>query len=328
MRCALRAFVTLTVDSLGERGLLGVALHPNFASNGYVYLYHTVPGAPAHNRVTRFTADGDVALSGSAVPILDLDNLGNARNHNGGAIHFGKDGKLYVAVGENAQPANAQSLANRLGKILRLNADGTIPPDNPSTFPLIAGATTGANRSIWAVGLRNPFTFAFQPHSGAMLINEVGAATFEEINAGAAGANYGWPASEGPTSIAGFSSPIQAYRHDTGTPTGCAISGGAFYNPEQADFPASYVGKYFFADYCGDWIYYLNPSVAEHGDAVPLGLEPAGRPGRGHRRCTCTMCNVATGSFVGSAIPDRRRSVSWSRPPNSRSQRAMPPSYR
>ena len=182
----------------GERGLLGVALHPNFPSNGYVYLYHTVPGTPAHNRVTRFTADGDVALSGSAVPILDLDNLRNARNHNGGAIHFGKDGKLYVAVGENAQPANAQSLANRLGKMLRLNADGTIPPDNPSTFPLIAGATTGANRSIWAVGLRNPFTFAFQPHSGAMLINEVGAATFEEINAGAAGANYGWPADRRP----------------------------------------------------------------------------------------------------------------------------------
>ena len=254
------AFVSLAVDSLGERGLLGVALHPNFATNGYVYLYHTVPGAPAHNRVTRFTADGDVALPGSAVPILVLDNLGNARNHNGGAIHFGKDGKLYVAVGENAQSSNAQSLANRLGKILRINADGTIPPDNPSTFPLIAGATAGVNRSIWAVGLRNPFTFAFQPHTGAMMINEVGAATFEEINSGVAGANYGWPASEGPTSISGFSSPIQAYRHDTGTPTGCAISGGAFYNPEQADFPASYVGKYFFADYCGDWIYYLNPS--------------------------------------------------------------------
>ena len=237
-----------------------MALHPNFATNGYVYLYHTVPGAPAHNRVTRFTADGDVAVPGSAVPILVLDNLGNARNHNGGAIHFGKDGKLYVAVGENAQSSNAQSLANRLGKILRINADGTIPPDNPSTFPLVAGATAGANRSIWAVGLRNPFTFAFQPHTGAMMINEVGAATFEEINSGVAGANYGWPASEGPTSISGFSSPIQAYRHDTGTPTGCAISGGAFYNPEQADFPASYVGNYFFADYCGDWIYYLNPS--------------------------------------------------------------------
>ena len=88
--------------------------------------------------------------------------------------------------------------------------------------------------------LRNPFTFAFQPHTGAMLINEVGAATFEEINAGAAGANYGWPTTEGPTSTAGVRSPIQSYRHDTGSPTGCAITGGAFYNPEQAEFPASY----------------------------------------------------------------------------------------
>ena len=127
-------FVSLRVNSVGERGLLGVALHPNFATNGYVYLYHTVPGSPAHNRVTRFTAAGDVARAGSAVTILRLDDLRDATNHNGGAIHFGKDGKLYVAVGENAQPANAQSLATRLGKILRINADGSIPARQPDAL--------------------------------------------------------------------------------------------------------------------------------------------------------------------------------------------------
>jgi glucose/arabinose dehydrogenase len=120
-------FVSLTVDSFGERGLLGIAFDPNFASNQFVYVYHTVPGTPAHNRVSRFTANGDVAAVGSETAILDLDNLSDATNHNGGAIHFGPDDKLYVAVGENANAANAQTLSNRLGKVLRINADGSIP---------------------------------------------------------------------------------------------------------------------------------------------------------------------------------------------------------
>jgi glucose/arabinose dehydrogenase len=260
--------VRLAVDAAGERGLLGVALHPNFPVNGHLYVYHTVPGTPAHNRVTRFTADGDLARPGSAAPILVLDDLAPATNHNGGAIHFGADGKLYVAVGENAQPASAQSLANRLGKLLRINPDGSIPADNPTQFPGIAGTTSGPNRAIWAVGLRNPFTFAVEPHSGAILINEVGAQTFEEINRGQAGANYGWPASEGPSADPGHTGPLYAYRHGAGEPTGCAITGGAFYHPRQAAFPASYLGKYFFADYCGDWIYHLDPAAP--GAATPF----------------------------------------------------------
>jgi glucose/arabinose dehydrogenase len=265
-------FVRLTVDPDGERGLLGIAFHPNFAGNGFVYLYHTVPGSPAHNRVTRFTASGDVARAGSAVPILDLDRLSSARNHNGGAIHFGPDGKLYVAVGDNADHANAQSLSNRLGKMLRINADGSIPADNPSSFPRISGSPVGANRAIWAVGLRNPFTFAIQRHSGAMIINDVGAQTFEEVNRGAAGRNYGWPASEGPTTTPGFTGPVYAYRHFEGTPTGCAITGGAFYDPPRAVFPERYVGKYFFADTCGGWIYHLDPAAPSTATLFHSGL--------------------------------------------------------
>src|SRR6267378_2858767 len=103
------SFVTLSVDSNGERGLLGVAFDPNFASNHYVYVYHTVPGSPAHNRISRFTANGDVAVANSEFVVVNLDNLSSATNHNGGAIHFGPDGKLYVGVGENANGANAQS---------------------------------------------------------------------------------------------------------------------------------------------------------------------------------------------------------------------------
>ena len=255
-------FVTLSVDSNGERGLLGVAFDLNFGSNHYVYVYYTVPGSPAHNRISRFTANGDVAVANSEFVVVDLDNLSNATNHNGGAIHFGPDGKLYAGVGENANGANAQSLSNRLGKILRINSDGTIPSDNPASFPGITGSTSGANRAIWAVGLRNPFTFAFQPGTTRLLINDVGQSTWEEINDGIAGSNYGWPAAEGPAfpPNPNFRDPIFYYGHGSSSTTGCAIVGGAFYNPPVLQFPSSFAGKYFFADLCSGWIRVLDPS--------------------------------------------------------------------
>src|SRR3977135_9654 len=173
-------FVSLTVDSSGERGLLGVAFDPNFATNSFVYVYYTATTPATHNRVSRFTASGvnpDVAAAGSEVAILDLNNLSGATNHNGGAIHFGPDGKLYIAVGENANSANSQSIGNLLGKMLRINSDGTIPADNPTTFPGIAGSPSGNNRAIWSVGLRHPFTFTLQPGSGRLFINDVGQST-------------------------------------------------------------------------------------------------------------------------------------------------------
>jgi glucose/arabinose dehydrogenase len=182
-------FVTLNVNRSGERGLLGIAFDPAFATNRFVYVYYTSSTGP-HNRVSRFTASGDVAAGGETV-LLDLPTL-VAQNHNGGAIHFGPDGKLYIAVGDNAKGANAQSLSTPLGKLLRINPDGTIPSDNP-----FVGSTTGINRSIWALGLRNPFTFAFQPGTGRLFINDVGQSAWEEINEGVAGANYGWPTTEG-----------------------------------------------------------------------------------------------------------------------------------
>ncbi|HKS27498.1 MAG TPA: PQQ-dependent sugar dehydrogenase [Pyrinomonadaceae bacterium] len=248
-------FLTVSVDSLGERGLLGVAFHPSFASNGFVYVYYTATTTPRRNRVSRFTANGDVAVAGSEVIILELDDLSSASNHNGGAIHFGPDGKLYIAVGENANPPNAQTLTNLLGKVLRVNPDGTIPSDNP-----FFNQATGKNRAIWALGLRNPFTFDFQPGTGRMFINDVGETQWEEINDGIAGSNYGWPTTEGPTSNPNFRSPIFAYQHGTGANFGCAITGGAFYNPSTQQFPNIYVGNYFFADLCSGWIRVLDPA--------------------------------------------------------------------
>lgn len=248
-------FVTLRVNDDGERGLLGIAFHPNFARNQLLYVYYTVNAAPRHNRVSRFTAQGDTAVPGSERIILELNNLSSATNHNGGAIHFGLDGKLYVAVGDNANAANAQKLTTRLGKLLRINPSGSIPLDNP-----FYQTATGRNRAIWAFGLRNPFTFAVQPGTGTIFINDVGATTWEEINEGISGANYGWPDSEGPTTDPDFVAPLYAYRHDATSTTGCAITGGTFYNPPVVQFPAGYVGKYFFADFCSGWIRRYNPT--------------------------------------------------------------------
>ena len=105
-------FVSLTVNSSGERGLLGIAFDPAFASNQYIYLYHTLASG-SNNRVTRFTANGDIALAGSDTVIINLDPLSGATNHNGGTMQFGPDGKLYIGVGENAIPSNSQSLTPR-----------------------------------------------------------------------------------------------------------------------------------------------------------------------------------------------------------------------
>jgi glucose/arabinose dehydrogenase len=252
-RLLSRPFVRLNVDSRGERGLLGVAVDPDFERTGHVYVYHTVKGYRSHNRISRFTAgrdgDSDVAAAGSGKTIFELNRLTSRENHNGGAIHFGPDGRLYVAVGENSRPEEAQSLDSLLGKVLRIDKSGSIPRDNP-----FFRRTEGRNRAIWVLGLRNPYSFAFRPGTGTMFINDVGQKRFEEINRGAKGANYGWPAFEGPEKDRRYASPLFAYRHGTGATTGCAITGGAFYQPRKTNFPAAYSGDYFFADFCSGWI--------------------------------------------------------------------------
>jgi len=246
-------FVTLTVSSSGERGLIGMAFDPDFSTNHYIYLYYTVPGSPPaapHNRISRFTADGDVAVTGSEFIILELDDLSAATNHNGGALAFGPDGKLYVAVGENANSAHAQNLDTYHGKILRINRDGSAPADNP----FIAGATEQRKR-VWAYGLRNPYTIAFQPGTGRFFVNDVGQGTWEEINdATTGGKNFGWPQAEGNSSNPAFTNPVYAYGHGSVDGLGCAITGGTFFNPTTTNYPSRYYGKYFFQDLCSRWI--------------------------------------------------------------------------
>jgi glucose/arabinose dehydrogenase len=247
-------FVTVLVESANEHGLLGITLDPDFAFNHYVYVYYTAPTPEIHNRVSRFTAHGDVAASAGETIIFDLDTVHRDGDHNGGAIHFGVDGKLYIVSGDDNDSANAQTLSNTLGKILRLNADGSIPADNP-----FANSALGKNRAIWALGLRNPFTFAVQAGSGRLFINDVGESSWEEIDEGAVGANYGWPATEGYTFDSRFTGPVFAYGHGAGDALGCAITGGAFYDSEVAQFPPQYTSVYFFADLCNGWIRTLDP---------------------------------------------------------------------
>jgi glucose/arabinose dehydrogenase len=255
-----------------ERGLLGVAVDPNFASNHYIYLYYTVKtgagcnGVLAANRVSRFTlSDGNSAGSEQIL----IDNIPNpGGNHNGGELGFGKDGYLYIGVGDGGStPATAQQRSILTGKILRIAPDGSIPPTNPyvgadSVRCNQTGSTGDPNKicqEIYAYGLRNPFRVAFDPNAAdtRFFINDVGQSTWEEIDLGQAGANYGWAVREGHCANgstsdcgappAGMTNPI----FDYGRSDGCgAIIGGAFV--PNGLWPAAYTGTYLFSDLnCG-----------------------------------------------------------------------------
>jgi glucose/arabinose dehydrogenase len=262
--------VDYVANVAGETGLLGITLDPAFDENGYVYLYATViPDGEAlpFNRILRVTADGDRAVPGSEVILVDLDPIDGYLSHNGGAMHFGPDGKLYVSTGDIVLYYPSQQLTNRHGKILRYNPDGTIPDDNPTTFAGISGTTEGPNRAIWAVGLRNPFTFAIHPTTGQMFINDVGQNKWEEINEGGPGLNYGWPRTEGdfdPAEFPHFTRPIYAYGTGIESPWTAdrfAITGAVFYAPAEATFPEQYHNAYFFGDFVQGWIDWLDPAT-------------------------------------------------------------------
>jgi glucose/arabinose dehydrogenase len=260
-RLLTKPFLTLTTDTSYARGLLGITLDPNFSTNHYVYVFHTATRPTVHNRVSRFTANGDVAAVGSQKVLLDLPTLGASGGHYGGALRFGADGKLYVGTGDDANPREAQSLGSLNGKVLRINRDGTIPSGNP-----FFDRASGNRRAIWALGLRQAYSLdVLSGTSPKMYINDVGDHSWEEINLGAAGANYGWPRYEGPESNPRYRGPVFAYRPGNTKSTGCAITGGAFYDPATARLPTQYRRKYFYADYCNGWIRTLNPSTGTSG---------------------------------------------------------------
>jgi glucose/arabinose dehydrogenase len=251
--------IETNVDNTNERGLGHIVLDPNFSTNGYFYLYFTVRETSGlnlnKNRISRYTASGNTASASTEVQLLTLNSL-SGTIHNAGDMVFAPDGKLFVSTGEGAFPDNAQSPNNLLGKVLRINSDGTVPTDNPfynnSSF-------VGINKAIYALGLRNPFSMDIQPGTGKLFVCDVGQSMWEEINEIEPGKNYGWPGIEGtrttealPT-LGTYKDPLKAYSHITAD-GGCSIVGAAFYNPVTNQFPASYTGRFFYADYCIGWI--------------------------------------------------------------------------
>jgi glucose/arabinose dehydrogenase len=250
------------VNSQDERGFLGLAFDPNFASNGFLYVYYTRNGnGGVHNRVSRLTISGNSSTAENTV--IDLPDIEGAIFHMGGALHFGNDGRLYIAVGDYQDGSNSQNMNTLSGKILRINSNGSIPTDNP-----FFNSASGINRAIWALGLRNPFTFNFHPGTGQMFINDVGQEKWEEVNVGDAGANYGWPSSEGPDNVGSFTGPAYYY----GRSEGIAIAGGVFYSAPNMSFPAQYHDKYFFADLGAGDIRVLDPNGFTKSDFAS-GLE-------------------------------------------------------
>ncbi len=253
------------VDNFNERGLGHMVLDPNFEINHYYYVYYTVKNEN-RNRISRFTANGNSTLPESEFILLNLNSMAGSI-HNGGAMGFGADGKLYVSVGDGADAGTAQLKTTLLGKVLRMNPDGSVPTDNPF-FSDVTYA--GSNKLIYALGFRNPFSMDIQPGTGKIMVCDVGNSAWEEVNEIQAGKNYGWPGIEGvrttQTPPPDYKDPLYAYSHDNA----CSIVGAAFYNPEHDQFPTEYVGKFFFADYCAGYIQYVDPV---NGMVQPFGTD-------------------------------------------------------
>ena len=278
-----------------ERGLLGIAVDPAFASNRFIYLYYTLNktgscDSTAVNRVARFILADNNTVDTATEQVL-IDNIqSNAGNHNGGDLHFGKDGFLYVSVGDGGcdyagdsgcAGANDASRDRHvmLGKILRVTRDGAIPATNPfqaanSGRCNVAGITTAGNwcQETFASGLRNPFRIAFDPNAAAtrFFINDVGQSTWEEIDEGMNGADYGWNLREGHCANgsttncgappAGMTNPIFDYGRGctAGVVSGNSITGGAFV--PAGIWPAEYDSSYLFSEYVCGKIFRLVPN--------------------------------------------------------------------
>ncbi len=227
-------FVVLPSAASGDRGLIGIAFDPDYYINHYVYFYYT--GTDLFNHLVRFDASADTA-TGPATVLFET-NVPSNQLHVGGTIRFGKDGKMYLSVGDNGTALNSQDLSNPFGKILRFNKDGSIPADNPFY------GQAGKYGAIWAYGLRNPFRFQFDSATGRIFEGDVGQATWEELNLITKGADYGWPNCEGMCNTPGMVNPIYTYNHNGSS---AAVVGGPVYHGAQ--FPAAYDGSLFFGDY-------------------------------------------------------------------------------
>ncbi|MDQ3938559.1 MAG: PQQ-dependent sugar dehydrogenase [Chloroflexota bacterium] len=266
----------------GERGLLGLAFHPQHVDNGRLFVNYT--DVDGHTVVAEYARPTETTADPASERIL-LRIEQPFANHNGGMIEFGADGYLYVATGDGGGGGDphrtGQDLGSLLGAMLRIDVDVQraepygVPPDNPFV------GQPGARPEIWAWGLRNPWRFSFDRRTGALFIGDVGQGAWEEINAqtaGDGGQNFGWNIMEGPQCFAaadcdtsGLTVPVAAYRRDSGN---CAVTGGYVYRGER--FPAL-AGAYLLADYCSGVVWGLDAATAvERGEAELHELASAG----------------------------------------------------
>lgn len=273
------------VDFSGsETGLLGMAFHPQYATNRYVYFNYIGrnAGNNMETRVTRFEVASDGMINPDSEFILMSFNQPYS-NHNGGQIAFGNDGYLYISSGDGGSGGDpqqhGQNTNNLLGKMLRIDVDNTsgggnyaIPADNPF-------ASTGGAPEIWAYGLRNPWRFGFDRETNELWVGDVGQGAWEEVNLVTRGGNYGWGDTEGDACYSERSNcstldkikPVLSISHDTGV---CSVIGGYVYRGTQ--YPAAY-GKYFFTDYCVNTMQSITRNsngtinVSNHGN-VPVDI--------------------------------------------------------
>jgi glucose/arabinose dehydrogenase len=271
-----------------ERGLQGLAVHPNFTVNRHIYLYYlfnkfrqcTTTGGPAVNRLSRFVLGDDDRIDPSSETVLyESQQVGNGI-HNGGNTVFGRDGNLYVTTGDGGSSGTArlaQDPGALLGKVLRLTDTGGIPSDNPFTGPDSARCNAGGRvpagfakcQEVYAMGFRNPFRGAVDPNAAGtrLFVNDVGAHTWEEVNDIVPNGNYGWPDREGPcgrdldsgpSCVApppGITNPLHSYHQQP--PNGGAITGAAFV--PNGVWPPEYTGAYLYAEYVFGKIFMLLP---------------------------------------------------------------------
>jgi glucose/arabinose dehydrogenase len=278
------------LSSGGERGLLSVAFHPNYAANGFLYVNYT--DRQGDTRVERYSVSTDPDRADPTTGKLILTVNQPYANHNGGLNLFGPDGMLYIGMGDGGSggdpQGNGQNRLSLLGKLLRIDVDGgdpyAIPADNPFAHQ------DDSKPEIWALGLRNPWRFSFDRAAGLLYIADVGQSRWEEIDIAGAkegGLNYGWNRLEGldcygrsECDRTGLTLPIYAYSHSEG----CSVTGGAVYRGTR--IPAI-AGHYFFADYCEGWIRsfkYDNGAISDRrqwqvgnvGQVLSFGEDAAG----------------------------------------------------
>jgi glucose/arabinose dehydrogenase len=254
-----------------EQGLLGLAFHPQYASNGRFFVYYTRPGSGAANGTLTIAEyhvsanDPNVADFNSEIILLTIPHPTNT-NHNGGMMAFGPDGYLYIGVGDGGSaddpPNNAQNINVLLGKILRIDVNtpnGAVPYSSPPSNPFF-GSIPGADE-IYAYGMRNPWRWSFDRTTGQLICGDVGQGTREEIDIITNGGNFGWRIMEGficnpdinpsCTPPSGYVAPIFDYSHTSGR---CSITGGYIYRGFRSTVPAS---AYVYADYCTGEIWQL-----------------------------------------------------------------------